>query len=107
MNEFVKVAQAPEIENGQNKVVYFRQQEVVIFNSNGNFYALNNLCPHRQAPLSAGQVENGVVTCPHHGARFDLRTGKGLKGPHRSNIGCYAVKIEGADIKISSRSNDE
>ncbi|MFQ5651129.1 MAG: Rieske (2Fe-2S) protein [bacterium] len=83
------------------RVVYFKQKEIVIFKVNGEFFAVDNLCPHRQAALSTGEVADGVVTCPWHGARFDLKTGKGLEGPHQADLGCYQVYVEGTAIKLA------
>lgn len=100
---FVRVADIAEIEPGCSRVVYFAQKEVAIFRVDDNFYALDNLCPHRQAPLSAGEVVNGVVTCPRHGARFDLKTGKGLKGPHQSDIACYQLRVDGTSIQLACK----
>lgn len=83
-------------------MIFFENREVVIFNVKGDFFAVENLCPHRGGPLSEGEISGGVVTCPWHGARFDIKTGKGLKGPHRSNITAYQVKIAGTELKLAS-----
>ena len=101
--EFLKVAEIAQIQPGESKVIYVQQKEIAIFNDQGNFYAIENLCPHRGAPLSAGHVEDGVVTCPHHGARFDLKTGKGLKGPHCQDVKCFQVKVQGQDIELPTK----
>ncbi len=100
-DHFVKVAEVAQIPEGGSKVIYFNRKEVAIFNCRGVFYAVDNLCPHRQAPLSAGRVEGEVVVCHWHGARFDLRTGKGLEGPHPHDIGCYRVKVEDGEVKLA------
>jgi len=73
----------------------------VLINYDGNYYALDNLCPHRKAPLCNGKVENSALVCPRHGAHFDLKTGKGLPGPHRADIDSYAVQISGDNILLS------
>ncbi|MFQ5708443.1 MAG: Rieske (2Fe-2S) protein, partial [bacterium] len=99
---FVKVANTWEIAEGQNLVIQFQTKEVVIFNVQGTYYALDNLCPHRNGPLSEGEVSVGTVMCPWHGARFDLKTGKGLIGPHQSDVRAYPVLVEGTDLKILS-----
>lgn len=103
-NHFVKVADTSQIEEGHNKIIFFRNKEIVIFNIQGESYALENLCPHRGGPLSEGEIYKGIVTCPWHGARFDLKTGTGIKGPHRHNVGSYRIKVEGTAIKIATNS---
>lgn len=97
---FVEVADISQIKEGQRKVIYFRRKEVAIFNISGQFYALDNLCPHRGGPLSEGEVENFTVVCPLHGARFDARTGRGLKGPHRCDTRSYETRVIGSAIAI-------
>lgn len=99
---FIKVADLTQIKAGQHKVLYFRQKEIVLFNLAGECYALDNLCPHRNGPLSEGEMADGVVICPLHGARFDIKTGKGLPGPHRCDVKAYTVKVEGTEVKIQS-----
>jgi 3-phenylpropionate/trans-cinnamate dioxygenase ferredoxin subunit len=101
VDSYVKVADISQISAGQNKVVYFRSKEIVLINYAGRFYAVDNRCPHRQAPLCAGVVQDHVVRCPWHGARFDLKSGRGLPGPHRADIRSYRVRIDKSDLLIS------
>ncbi len=102
-SRFVRVADTRAIPENGNKVVVLGGTEVAIFHHEGRFYALANLCPHRQAPLSAGEVARGIVTCPWHGARFELATGKGLPGPHRCNQQAFPVRIQGTEIHLELR----
>ncbi|MFQ5864339.1 MAG: Rieske (2Fe-2S) protein [bacterium] len=104
-NRFIRVADTSQIKVDEHKVIFFQNKEVVIFNEKGEFYALENLCPHRRAPLSAGTISNGVIICPGHGARFDIQTGQGLEGPYRSHVRTYQLKVEGNHIKIAIQSS--
>jgi len=88
---------------GSCKVIRFKGKEVGLFHHQKKIYAIDNLCPHRQAPLVAGKIENGIVVCPWHAAQFDLATGKGLPGSHRADLCAYNVKVEGADVMIGVR----
>jgi nitrite reductase/ring-hydroxylating ferredoxin subunit len=96
----VRVGDVRQIPHGSAKVIFFEQREVAIFNINGRFCALDNLCPHEKGPLSAGTVEGEVITCPVHGARFDLRTGRGLPGPHRCDVKAYAVEVKDFEVRL-------
>jgi nitrite reductase/ring-hydroxylating ferredoxin subunit len=96
-----KVASVADIPAGKCKVVYAFQKEIALFNVAGEFFAVSNHCPHRNAPLSTGTVDEYTVICPYHEARFDLRSGQGLPGPHRANIPCYKVKVDGPYIFIA------
>ncbi len=106
--DFVRVAAVEQVPRGAGKVVYFCGREVAIYNVAGRFFAVDNLCPHRQAALSTGTLSpQGVVTCPWHGARFDVRTGKGLPGPHQCDIRTYAVRVVGREIHMQLPDADE
>lgn len=51
-----------------------------LFNVDGTFFALDNTYTHRGGPLAEGEISGHEVTCPWHGARFDVRTGE-VVGP--------------------------
>ena len=80
-NNFVEVARVDDIPPGNMKHVEVGGKEIVIVNANGKFYALNDRCAHMNAPLSMGNLTGNIVTCPFHGARFDITTGKKVKEP--------------------------
>src|SRR5262249_10522758 len=65
--------------------------ELAIYNVNGEYYAIDNLCPHRGAPLSEGAVFDYVVECGLHGWQFDVRTGECLTVTER--IRTYKVRV--------------
>jgi nitrite reductase/ring-hydroxylating ferredoxin subunit len=80
--EYVEVAKTNEIANRQMKHVEVKGKEILIANIDGKFYALNDRCGHMNALLSMGNIANdNIVTCPFHGARFDITTGKKVKEP--------------------------
>ncbi len=104
---FARVAFVSEFEARNYKIIELARKEIVILHLDGQFYAVDNLCPHRQAPLSTGAIENDVIICPWHEARFDLKTGKGLEGPHRADIGCYRVKVVDGGVWIDTNSHEK
>jgi uncharacterized protein YbjT (DUF2867 family)/nitrite reductase/ring-hydroxylating ferredoxin subunit len=69
--------------------------EVAVFNVAGSFYATQEKCTHRQGPLSQGKLEGSTVTCPLHGAQFNVCTGAVLRGPARDPLQTYRVIVEG------------
>lgn len=80
--EYVEIAKTNEIANRQMKHVEVKGKEILIANIDGKFYALNDRCGHMNALLSMGNIANdNIVTCPFHGARFDITTGKKVKEP--------------------------
>ena len=66
---------------GQGICFIIQEEEVAVFRSrNGKISAIENMCPHRQGPLSGGIIGDGKVICPLHGHKFDLTTGQGSEG---------------------------
>ncbi len=105
--EFVRVASATEISQGTMKKVNVNGKDVLVVNANGKFFALNNICPHQGGSLADGTLTDGVVSCPKHGAQFDVKTGE-VVGDAKiaffkikpKNAGCYEVKINGTDVMV-------
>ena len=69
--------------------------DMAVFNIDGGFCATQALCTHRQGPLSEGVIDGSTVTCPLHGAQFNVWTGAVLRGPAKDPLKTYAVTIKG------------
>jgi 3-phenylpropionate/trans-cinnamate dioxygenase ferredoxin subunit len=105
---FVKVAETSEVPVGRMKMVKIEKNEIMIANVDGKYYAIGNLCTHRKGDLSKGTLQGNVVTCPKHGSRFDVTTGKVVSGPKVplspkiKDEPTYKVKVEGNNILVST-----
>jgi len=105
--DFVKVTEASEIAPGKMKAVTIGNQEILIINVDGSFYAIGQKCTHMGGDLSKGKLEGNIITCPRHHSQFDVRNGKVVKGPTilfthpkiRDNK-TYQLKIEQGNIWI-------
>jgi len=104
---FVKVANITELNNGEKKKVVVTGVEILISNIDGEYYAISNKCPHMGGSLSEGTLAEGIITCPKHGSKFYVRTGKEVGDAKIAFIkikvkdaAVYPVKIEGTDILI-------
>lgn len=98
MAEFRRAAAAAEIEPGGAKAVELDGRRVAIFNLDGKFYAIDDVCPHRGASLSRGTIlDGGLVSCPLHNWEFDIRTGNMHMAP---GVESFAVKLEGDEIWV-------
>src|SRR5256885_1589918 len=73
MTVFVRVAKAGEIPPGSGRVVVVQGYPVALFNVDGRFYAVSNVCLHRGGPVGEGELEGTIVTCPRHGWGYDWR----------------------------------
>jgi nitrite reductase/ring-hydroxylating ferredoxin subunit len=76
---FVEIGKASEISDGKMKHVEVDGKEVLIANVGGNFYAVSDRCGHSNASLSKGILTGNIVTCPLHGAQFNVTTGRKVK----------------------------
>ena len=75
---------------------------VAVFNVDGKFCATADECTHKRGPLSDGELDGEVVTCPYHGAQFNVCTGKVLRGPAEKDVQTYRVVIDGETGRIES-----
>jgi nitrite reductase/ring-hydroxylating ferredoxin subunit len=74
-------------------------QPVCVFWSEGQAYAVDDRCPHMGFPLHRGTVENGLLTCHWHHARFDLQSG-GTLDPFADDVRAYPVEFDGSDVVV-------
>ena len=101
MANFVKIAEVSELDPGDRKVVEVEGQWVALFNIEGEFYAIADICTHDDGPLAEGEVHDHVIECPRHGATFDVRTGEVLSFPAITPVPSYEVKIDGEDVLVA------
>lgn len=75
------------------------ERVVALFNVNGQYYALDGICPHQGGPLGKGRLSGCMVTCPWHGWQYDVRTGQhGSIATVRSKS--FPVKVEGDMVLV-------
>jgi nitrite reductase/ring-hydroxylating ferredoxin subunit len=97
---FVKAATLAELPAGKAKQVQLNGKTLALFNAGGTVYAIDDTCPHRGAPLWEGDLAGAEVTCPWHGARFDLTTGGHLCPPAHSGVTTYKVQVVGDEVQV-------
>jgi len=100
MPEYVKVAQANEIESNHGKLVEVQGKKIALFYVDGKFHAIDDTCTHRGGPLSEGELEGDQVTCPLHGAKFKVSSGEVLGPPAPKGVNSYKVRVNGPDIEL-------
>lgn len=93
------VGRTDELPDGDSASVEVAGKRLAVFHCDGQFYAIDDYCPHAGAPLAGGYVENGIVTCPWHAWRFRLADGAWADNP-RIKIGCYRVVVEGDSVNV-------
>ena len=100
MAEFIKALATTELPAGKAAAVEVNGKKVAVFNVDGTFYAMDDTCTHRGGPLSEGQVDGTVVTCPWHGAEFEITNGQVLGPPAPGGVTSFEVKVEGNDVMV-------
>lgn len=101
MTDFIKVAQVDDLEDGELMAVEVDGEPVCLAKVDGEVYAFTDDCTHIGGPLNEGELDGDVLTCPWHGAQFNVRTGRVLRGPARQDIQTYAVRVDNQDIFVS------
>jgi 3-phenylpropionate/trans-cinnamate dioxygenase ferredoxin component len=105
--EYIKVADKAELPANKMILVVVDGKEVLLANVDGSYYAITNKCTHLGGSLSKGSLDGSIVTCPRHGARFDVKTGQAVADARIGFIKMgvkdetsYTVKVEGTDIFV-------
>ena len=95
---FVAVALVSDLAPGEMKFAAVEGDRIVLANVEGSFYALRDVCGHRNAPLSRGRLDGCLIECPLHFAQFDIRNGKFIDGPISADVPAYEVIVEGDTV---------
>ena len=103
MSEFVVVAKADEIEEGTVKVVRVGDMPIGLTKIEGEFFAFADVCTHDDGPVAEGELDEYIIECPRHGAKFDIRTGKVKQLPAVTPIPVYTVKTDGDAVLVSKK----
>lgn len=97
---WIPVGPAASIPPGDYAQVEVDGSLVAVFNVDGNFYAIDDLCTHDGGELAGGAVEGDVVICPRHGARFCLRTGAALTPPAYEPVRTYRTRVADGIVQV-------
>jgi 3-phenylpropionate/trans-cinnamate dioxygenase ferredoxin subunit len=98
---WIEVASTSDFEKTDRKLVDLGgDRQIGLFKRDGEFLAIGAWCSHERAMLFEGEVLDYEITCPLHGSRFDLRTGRQLNLPAVRPVPIYEVKREGDRIFI-------
>lgn len=105
--EFVKVMDVSELPAGQKTKVVVAGREILLANLDGAFHAIANKCSHLGGSLVEGTLDGNTVTCPKHGAQFNMETGQ-AEGKAKiavikmgvKDLESFQVKVEGTSIMV-------
>jgi 3-phenylpropionate/trans-cinnamate dioxygenase ferredoxin subunit len=100
MDEFVTVADASEVGEGELAAFDVGGERIAVANVGGTFHAFDDTCTHLQCSLAEGELEGTVVTCPCHGSQFDVTTGAVLRAPAHEPVRTYAAQVEQQALRV-------
>lgn len=100
MSDWITVAKAGELTPGQWRVVDAEGAQIVVFNLDGEYFAIEDVCTHDGGQLTGGSIEGSEIVCPRHGARFCIRTGEALSAPAYEATAKFPVRVENGEIQV-------
>ena len=100
MSDWVDVCPASSLEPGTYKVVEVDDVEVAVFNVDGEFHAIEDICTHDYETLTGGCIEGHEIICPRHGARFNIKTGEALTPPAYEPVATLPVRVENGMVQV-------
>jgi len=100
MSEWVTVARVDELKPGEWRVADVEGAQVAVFNLDGHYYAIEDVCTHDAGQLTGGSVDGDQIVCPRHGARFCIRTGVALCAPAYEPTTIFPVRIDNGEVQV-------
>jgi 3-phenylpropionate/trans-cinnamate dioxygenase ferredoxin component len=98
--ELISIMPAGVVPEGEKRAVAVLGMSLLVCNVNGEIFVLENRCSHAGASLDAGRLRGYEISCPMHGGRFDVRTGRCVKGPTNQPIRTFDVLLDEDRISI-------
>ena len=100
-DNWITVSDLDAVEVGNVIGVRAGELDIALYNIDGQIYATSNICTHAHALLSDGWLEGGIIECPLHGGRFEVKTGKGLGAPITWDVRTLPVRVQDGVIQVN------
>ena len=105
MSKFYKVAKEGAVPEGEGRSFAVEGRMVGVYLLDGEYFAMNDFCPHMGASLASGHMQDGIVTCPWHAWRFCYHDGNWCDNPSIS-IDTFPVQVQDDEIQVDVRPRD-
>ena len=103
MSDWVDVDREADFASGSFRTVEAEGTDIAVFNLEGTFYAIENVCTHDGGILTGGPIEGDVIVCPRHGARFCIPTGEVLSPPAYEDVPTFPVRVVDGVVQVGPR----
>lgn len=101
MSDWISLIPIADFPVGSSRCFVVRDRRIAVFRTEDGWHGFDDTCPHAQAPLSDGWLEDGCVICPWHGAQFDLQTGEPVTPPAVTGVQIYQLRVENDTLQLS------
>lgn len=98
MATWFDVLPTSELPSGSHHVIVANGYAIAVFNLGGQYYAVEDCCTHQGLPLSDGYLEDNIITCPYHGAKFCVKSGAVQCGPAHVDLTTFETQITDTGI---------
>ncbi|MBN2554383.1 MAG: non-heme iron oxygenase ferredoxin subunit [Anaerolineales bacterium] len=98
--DYVTIGTSDELTEEEPLLIDIDGRPIAVISSDGGLYAIDDMCSHDGGSLADGDIEDGEIICPRHGARFSLETGQALTLPAVKDIHVYPVRIVDGEIQV-------
>lgn len=97
---FVSVCSAADLGPGEMQRFDIGDRPVAVYNVNGQFFVTAAICTHEHADLTEGELDGRKVSCPLHGARFDVTNGRVLSPPAFKPLKTFPARVNGGHVEV-------
>ena len=106
MSEWQAVCGEQQLAEGEFQIHWAGDTAIAVYRTSEGWFAVEDVCTHDGAELAGGAIQGGVVECPRHGARFDLRTGAALCAPAYEPIHVFPLKLDAGVVYVRDDRDD-
>ena len=100
MGTWINVAAANQLSAGTYRTVELDGTDVAVFNVDGEYFAIEDMCTHDGGILTGGTIEGDQVVCPRHGAHFSIKTGDALSPPAYEPVATFPVRVKDGMVQV-------
>ncbi len=100
MAEWVSLIETEALGPGDREVFDVGEHYVAVFNVDGTYYAVEDICTHDGGPLADGTLDGYAIECPRHGARFDIRDGRVLAPPAVRPVRHFDTRVQDGQVQL-------